>query len=108
MKPALTKEEWEEGGPEHWTLTPDANDGFRFEYGEFQKFHSLCFPNRKGVAALALFDTPFGFAREDVEMLRTMAFGVGGDGMDGAPLEELADRIEALLPPEGVKPWTVE
>ncbi len=46
----------------------------------------------------------YGFTREDVEILREAEEELGFMHMRsvyGAPLTSLADRIQALLPPEG-------
>ena len=60
---------------------------------------------RISLAAICLKGQPFGFTREDVELLRS----VERDSHDPASapyigdvsmLADLADRIEALLPPE--------
>ena len=57
-------------------------------------------PNLFALSALCLHDQPFGFTREDVEVL-TDAVGSVYSSMEGsAKLLSLADRIEALLPPE--------
>ena len=89
IRPALTLEEWEhadklcfQGGEPHLAIRdiprgvtdPDIPVGS----------HAL--------AALCLYGEPFGFTREDVRILRAAACI---DDMVG-----LADRIEALLPPE--------
>jgi len=47
---------------------------------------------RHATAAILLHDQPFGFTREDVEYLRA--------GCMGHYNNDLANRIEALLPPE--------
>lgn len=48
------------------------------------------------LAALCLHEQPFGFTRDDVAMIR----GEAADrGVHGAEWSNLADRIEALLPP---------
>ena len=49
-------------------------------------------PVRHALAALSLYKQPFGFTREDVEHLR--------GGFHAHDFTSLADRIEALLPPE--------
>lgn len=68
--------------------------------------------DRAAVAALALHGQPFGFDWNDVDLLREMAKSAdwaaeyANDGSGSAeaaavasPLESLADRIAALLPP---------
>lgn len=57
---------------------------------------------RHALAALALYQQPFGFTREDVDRLRAFAIR---DSRTHGPHEthwawHLADRIAALLPPE--------
>jgi hypothetical protein len=55
-------------------------------------------------AALALYGQPFGFTREDVGILREAAKRIERERnpyiMFPENLSSLADRIEALLPPE--------
>ncbi|MGE0161357.1 MAG: hypothetical protein AB7T31_18325 [Gemmatimonadales bacterium] len=61
------------------------------------------------LAALCLHGQPFGFTREDVRLLRQSArderAGVTADNRPhpdvATAYDSLADRIEALLPPEG-------
>lgn len=56
---------------------------------------------RHALAALALHGQPFGFTREDVAALWFVI--QEREGLVGAPqhtLRSLAERIEALLPPE--------
>lgn len=57
--------------------------------------------DRHGLAALALHGKPFGFTREDVTLLATVVTAVGGIASVADPLRSLAERIAALLPPEG-------
>lgn len=59
--------------------------------------------NRHKLAALCLYQQPFGFTREDVRMVTVMAedcerVGIYPDST--AFWRSLADRIAALLPPE--------
>ena len=69
--------------------------------------------DRHALAALCLHEQPFGFTREDVEVLRVAApqHGEGCSATDLWPgpcdcgieeglLNSMADRIEALLPPD--------
>lgn len=49
-----------------------------------------------GLAALALYNKPYGFTREDVQLLHNSIASMGRHN----ELGNLADRIEALLPPE--------
>jgi len=82
MKPALTAEEW--ASFPNWPLAElPSNDDL-----------PLYYPSKHGIAAANLHGQPFGFTREDVRVLRQEA-GYYHDG-----IADLADRIEALLPPE--------
>ena len=63
--------------------------------------------DRHALAALCLHEQPFGFRRDDVEGLRELAKQYDDDadnyeitGPAAVWLTSLADRIEALLPPE--------
>lgn len=51
-----------------------------------------------GLAALALYGQPFGFTREDLRLLKHCEASVGWKHEE--EVRNLADRIEALLPPE--------
>lgn len=101
MNPALTAEEWEichrEGAYEC--------DGYIFtDDGGFVS------PTRRGVAAFLLYTNEGGFTREDVKVLRKRAdrqrkaacyYDYPLDAFTkAARTDDLADRIEALLPPE--------
>lgn len=99
MNPALTKEEWAR-------LTIDEGQS---EYAEDAVADAIAESNlntwgdaRHALAALFLHGQPFGFTREDVELLREEAGHEidAGNGREYRRLESLADRIEALLPPE--------
>lgn len=81
MKPALTPEEWG-------------------RYG-LSGAKTLPMENRWGLAAMALLGQPYGFTRADVKLLRAIRFvpGLGFDPEEVEALHDLADRIEALLPP---------
>ena len=60
--------------------------------------------DRHALAALALHGQPFGFTRNDVEALRAILPAPGETWHDAygrrEELASLADRIEALLPPD--------
>ena len=94
-KPALTAQEWADAfDPEIHT------DALLYEVS-----YLWGSARPHGVAALCLHGQPFGFTREDVELVR----GLRGrpSEYDSSPIEDddpaldaLADRIEALLPPE--------
>ena len=96
MKPALTREEWEIALER--MKTHDRLDVVWYE----SKSHHSC-------AALCLFEQPFGFTWEDVERLRRAIIiesyrfcdePAEVDDLETQSLGFLADRIEALLPPE--------
>jgi hypothetical protein len=55
----------------------------------------------QAMAALCLHEQPFGFTRWDVIALRAMQDRINFEALDrGIPsVKDLADRIEALLPP---------
>ncbi len=99
-KPALTREEWQnryctkEGvamaaapGQPYLSAGDDAVHDDGFDAGP---------EARHALAALSLYGQPFGFTREDVNLLRYAA----GVCIADRELNGLADRIEALLPPE--------
>jgi hypothetical protein len=56
-------------------------------------------PARPALAAFALAAQPFGFRREDVELLQRVAGATRGGPDDAAALRDLAGRLGALLPP---------
>lgn len=98
MKPALSAEEWREvlldGPPVH-------------------AHHSVHEEDKHYVAALCLYGQEFGFTREmalvirqhaqfyDLTALRIKGKDVPGLPTVGSVFSAVADRIEALLPPEG-------
>jgi len=102
IKPALTPEEWasvfdDEGCPVFMlphNYEPDNDVKVR-----------LCGRSRLPVAAACLHEQPFGFTREDVELLHNVVSAVWASMLSDAASEEsvklnsIADRIEALLPP---------
>ena len=93
IKPALSEEEWAKF---HRSVTDCMDD---------TAMH-LCIENMASIqknahamAAAALHGQPFGFTREDVALLRAYAdWDLGG--RNSTDFDDLADRIEALLPPE--------
>jgi len=104
IKPALTAEEWEQ-------IPQDTRaEGDRFwenAWGE------QC--ERYETAARALYGQPFGFTREDVQLVRQKAREMyRSSELDGTKTgravywglarkwDSLADRIEALLPPDKI------
>ena len=106
VKPALTPEEWSRLRPDlatrlAWgnpgTSDPDfcgTPDPFRFTSGggEYSDSLSVRPERRHALAALALHGQPFGFTREDVDLLWA--------ANNGRALDSLIARIAALLPPE--------
>lgn len=94
MKPALTAEEWRKalrGGDIGWNAEQDI---------VVESVRRLASNLRPAVAALALYGQTFGFTREDVTQLRFLAATDGWEAFREFAIG-LADRIEALLPPEG-------
>jgi hypothetical protein len=94
VKPALTAEEWTD------MLRDEVPDPGLVPLGQIPPFrpdvpHEF-YGEPHRVAAVCLYGQPFGFTREDVRMLRNVQ-GIANDYDD---FNELADRIEALLPPE--------
>lgn len=118
ITPALSAEEWgafQNDDPEvtcgkvwddgcYVTLGPD---GLGVEYGAPDgAAYGMSAERRHAIAALALHGQPFGFTREDVEVLRCAQSVL--DTLDGYDDESigcgsLAARIAALLPPEDAK-----
>lgn len=105
VQPALSAEEWAEGRTEEGITFLDVAG----EVG-YSRFPGpwLMVERRHAMAATCLHGQPFGFTREDVERLRIFtstlmskqeAPGTGGSSI-ARGLDSLADRIEALLPPE--------
>ena len=114
MKPAMTKEEWADG--------PNELGYFDWEMGIVDTSGHFLTPMdfRHKLAAFTLHNQPFGFTREDVALVRdavvelcTRDTGVrfaddrdyreivvDYDEVAAHPGTSLADRIEALLPPE--------
>ena len=103
VRPALTPEEWAsvESPSEAYWVEPVTGIGIGYTNGQFRT-GDLCNPfTPHQLAALCLHGQPFGFTREDVRVLHfvMMQFTPETDGWDD-DLTSLADRIEALLPPE--------
>lgn len=92
IEPALTREDWkrELSSPESerdlWASRIDPR--------------KTAGAPRHATAAIALFNMPFGFTRLDVDALREAAALVPVTRAVNYFLNALADRIEALLPPE--------
>ncbi len=108
ITPALTADEWKamhfrmgrrcactvyadsDGG--QVTITANGQLGQTFDHGdEVQRPHAL--------AALCLYQQPFGFTREMVTALRN-AHPIAYSHEEMSLILDAADRIEALLPPE--------
>lgn len=107
IEPALTAEEWADNtsARSDWFVTPYHDTPFM---SWFESNHgSYLEVSQHALAALALHEQPFGFTREDVALLLSLAHGNPPefgrsyleDGED-AQLRSLAARIAALLPPE--------
>jgi hypothetical protein len=90
IEPALTPEEWAE-----WQAHPDS--ALRLSCAASEASLDL---DTHGLAALCLYQQPFGFTREDVEILTRCADSDGTYEEDVEPLRDLTARIAALLPPE--------
>ena len=117
VDPALTPEEW--AGWFRKSVLPLGDDGELFAHirgYEYRFDHTATDDGRPGIyttklhglAALCLHDQDFGFTRLDVTSLRWEAEGtydrslpLSNDLNVSARFKfDLADRIEALLPPE--------
>lgn len=108
VEPALTPEEWGGPGAVPGKVSPGigrvvkAGDSVGLELFKPKVQAKIPEALRHALAALCLHDHPFGFTWEDVDELRREAewcrtkshnLGVAEN------LEDLADRIAALLPP---------
>jgi hypothetical protein len=99
VKKALTDEEWASGPKESvshlYNVVYWRHDGRLTVDGEFdgEELHAL--------AALCLYGQPFGLTHADVDLLLRVRDNLDGDNWRDMPdgLKNLADRIEALLPP---------
>lgn len=98
IEPALDAEEWSQVlANEDFEDDGDRQNRIDMELTVHADFH-----RHHAAAALALYGQPFGFTREDVKMLRGIAFFLADHHYrpGGAAAANIADRIEALLPPE--------
>ena len=119
IKPALTAEEWARVFARNAyddPYTEIAGYNVRLNRGDYYSLevvdtdgwyytHELTFygGERQQLAALCFHGQPFGFTRQDVKVLRGAQSALNFECMDRGfdrPCT-LADRIEALLPPEG-------
>ena len=128
MKPALTPEEWRKEYLNRYDKGSDrgyypdgskAERGWTVMRGAGQVFVGVAEKDapcmvglgptvNHAMAALCLHGQPFGFTRADLAVLQlgaTILEHEWGDKLDGGvtnptKIRELADRIEALLPPE--------
>lgn len=113
IKPALTAEEW---AKRHVVWEVDDSDGWaHIEDVSMSETDSLVYVgvfddkglatagtyvDRYKCAALCLHGQPYGFKREHVEMLRGVSCLDAPFRACHTELNDLADRIAALLPPE--------
>ena len=117
MKPALTAEEWvvkcstrKEAYAHSPTMTYDyeieLTEGGNIGIMDDSQYAVIKRGMEHGLAALCLHNQPFGFTREDAELLHVMSqiapqaavLMLGHDFTTMAA--NLASRIESLLPPE--------
>lgn len=98
IKTALTAEEWTELEVEDALVSifVDHATGTLHVYPSQHTNEDCEVSNRHALAALCLHDQPFGFTSYDVVMLRQVACCPHHK----EACESIADRIEALLPPE--------
>jgi len=107
MKPALTAKEWVDGHDIGYgmNLYPDGPEAVTIEGLPNGASLSIRAEHLHALAAFCLHGQPFGFTREDVNALRSVldlhreSWVNGVYGVDDI-CKHLADRIEALLPPE--------
>lgn len=112
IKPALTPQQWADLNGSCYFV---GSSEFVYEDGELEDGISISAAtvhvdlpkdDRHGIAALCLHGQPFGFTREDVRRLREYPDLYGGLQRTCVEAEwqqfvdSLADRTEALLPPE--------
>ncbi len=90
IKPALTEEEWAKG------FNNEGEPVFNFDHDD--TVVTLRGEDRHRFAAACLHDQPFGFTHEHVRHLRDMSSAEYG--YKYLQTQEIADLIEALLPPK--------
>jgi hypothetical protein len=93
IKPALTPEEWAH------LLAGGVIFGVPYVKGGPKPEQPKAFGPHAS-AALALHDQPFGFTWEDVRRLWNCCIDERGTDTTQEQLDDIADRIAALLPPE--------
>jgi hypothetical protein len=113
IAPALTPEEWAEGKKakaftsEYKGVLPfeeavHRGSAYGFALADQYETTSTNDPElMHAAAALCLHGQPFGFTWEDVKMLRDNVASQGPRESAFGAFLNLADRIAALLPPEG-------
>ena len=112
MKPALTPEEWGRVPEKPFPSKARILDRGRvvtaaYVKGKPTQVELVASGDYAALAALCLHGQPFGFTREDVTLLRenlpadVLILGFASTEHAQAMFLDLADRIEALLPPEG-------
>lgn len=108
IEPALTPEEWGGLRVEYDTHAYSIQGGRVWTHDDDRP---TILPDRHALAALCLYGQPYGFTREDVGLARAMATDLeesarvndrptGSSAKYAVAMHDLADRIEALLPPE--------
>lgn len=111
ITPALTAAEWRDlarDPHQHCTDCYASWYGIVHQSGddwEKSDVTALCTPedvSRHALAALALYEQPFGFTQADVEVLFRVFHYLRSKGLeaDAEDIAAIADRIRALLPPQ--------
>lgn len=85
---ALTEKEWAEFGGRRWHIILESETGER-----------VLPATKEAAIALALYQQPFGFTRQDLQTLSD-AISFSEVSWNDDALVSLRDRIAALLPPE--------
>ena len=104
LRPALSEEEWIQYAGDLSITAEWAAD--KRPYGPDRRY--TIERKRHAVAAIALYDQPFGFTHEDAMIVGNQAHfyehrGFVGDAEIGAKLRLLEAKITALLPPESAE-----
>jgi len=116
MKPALTAEEWAEKeyfddtrnrmGKVNLSCYSGLANIIYVREDDWYEPQEISLRRLDAFAAFALHNQPFGFTREDVGLLQALSERCYAEPTAtgaGMVLDELADRIESLLPPEEPK-----